>query len=112
VPLDRSPKGSTKETLAAYRPLSARGTALTLPTADPRKVPVEVVVEALGPIDVPVGADGAGTLDLELRIVARAAGEIVDRYERTLQAKVRPGGIEALRKALRAEGRLVLVPGL
>jgi hypothetical protein len=59
-----------------------------------------------------VASDGRGALDIEFRLVARAAGEVVERYERTFTAKVPPDGIEALRRSLRAEGRLALPPGV
>ena len=114
TPLDRTP-GSGRlvaESLNTYRPLSARGVSIPLPSADARKIPVAVVLEALGPIAVPVAKDGTGALDIEFRLVARAAGEVVDRYERTFTANVRPDGVEALQRSLRAEGRLALTPGV
>ena len=113
-PLSPAARSATTvaEKLDAYRPLSTRGAALPLPSADGRKIPVAVVVEALGPIDVPRAEDGAGSLDVEFHVVARAAGEVIDRYERTFTAKVRPEGMDSLRRALRAEARLALVPGV
>jgi len=100
------------ESLDRYRPLTARGIAFPLPGTDPKKVPVEVVVEALGPIQLPTDAQGAAGLDVEFRLVARAEGEIVDRYERSFTARVKPEGVAAIRKGFRVEGRLALVPGI
>jgi VWFA-related protein len=107
-----SSSNAVAETLDNYRPISTRGTALTLPSSDGKRIPVAVVVEALGPIDIPVAPNGAGSIDIEFHLVARAADEVVDRYERRFTAKVRAEGVEALRQALRAEGRLSLVPGV
>jgi VWFA-related protein len=114
TPLDRPEKGAATavESLDKYRPLAARGVAVPLPSADPKKVPVAVVLEALGPIDIPLDGQGQGALDVEFRLVARAAGEIVDRYERSFTAKVKPDGVGAIRRAFRVEGRLSLVPGI
>jgi len=100
------------ESLDRYRPISARGIALVLPGIDPKKVPVEVVIEALGPIQLPINAQGGAALDVEFRLVARAEGEIVDRYERSFTARVKPDGVAAIQKAFRVEGRLSLVPGI
>lgn len=100
------------ESLDRYRPLAARGVALALPGIDPKKVPVEVVIEALGPIQLPTDAQGGAALDVEFRLVARAEGEIVDRYERSFTARVKPDGVPALQRAFRVEGRLSLVPGI
>lgn len=85
---------------------------MPLPGTDLKKVPVEVIVEALGPIEIPVDDKGKAALDIEFRLVARAEGEIVDRYERSFTAQVKPDGVEALRRAFRVEGRLSLVPGV
>lgn len=114
TPLDRPGQGAATavESLDKYRPLATRGVAVALPTADPKKVPVAVVLEAIGPIDIPLDGQGQGALDVEFRLVARAAGEIVDRYERSFTAKVKPDGVGALRRSFRVEGRLSLVPGL
>lgn len=100
------------ESLDRYRPVTARGIALTLPGSDPKKVPVEVVLEDLGPIQLPINADGGASLDVEFHLVARAEGEIVDRYERSFTARVKPDGVAAIQKAFRVEGRLSLVPGI
>jgi len=113
-PLDRSPSAlaTTMESTSAYRPLTSRGIALPLPSADPRKIPVSVVIEAVGPIEIKKTSEGAGTLDVEFRLVARAAGEVVARYDRAFTTKVRPEGIPTLQEAWRVEGRLALVPGV
>jgi len=100
------------ESLDRYRPLTTRGVALSLPGSDPKKVPVEVVIEALGPIQLPVDAQGGAALDVEFRLVARAEGEIVDRYQRSFTARVKPDGVAAIQRAFRVEGRLSLVPGI
>jgi VWFA-related protein len=100
------------ESLDRYRRVTTRGTALALPGSDSKKVPVDVVVEALGPIDLPTDSQGGAALDLEFRLVARAEGEIVDRYERSFTARVKPDGVPEVRKAFRLEGRLSLVPGI
>jgi VWFA-related protein len=114
-PLDRTTRNSaaaTADSLAAYRPLSSRGAVLPLPSADPRKIPVSIVVEAVGPIEIKKTPDGAGALDVEFRLVARAAGEVVARYDRAFTTKIRPEGIPKLQNAWRVEGRLSLVPGV
>ncbi len=100
------------ESLERYRPLNARGVALALPGSDPKKVPVEVVIEALGPIQLPLNDQGGAALDVEFRLVARAEGEVVDRYERSFTARLKPEGVAAVQKAFRVEGRLSLVPGI
>ena len=114
TPLETSSAGGAAavESLDRYRPISARGIAFPLPGSDPKKVPVEVVMESLGPIDLPVDAQGAAALDVEFRLVARAEGEVVDRYTRSFTARVKPDGVAAIRKAFRVEGRLSLVPGI
>jgi VWFA-related protein len=114
TPLDRAPSSgvASVESLDRYRPITARGIALPLPGSDPKKVPVEVVIEALGPIQLPMDAQGAAALDVEFRVVARTEGEIVDRYERSFTARVKPDGVAAIRRAFRVEGRLSLVPGI
>jgi len=114
TPRDKAPSGGTAslESLDRYRPLTARGIALPIPGNDPKRVPVDVVIEALGPIELPTDAQGGAALDVEFRLVARAAGEIVARYERSFTARVKPDGVAAIRQAFRVEGRLALVPGI
>jgi VWFA-related protein len=114
TPLDRPEKGAATavESLDKYRPLAARGVAVPLPSADPKKIPVAVVLEAVGPIDLPPDAQGRGAMDVEFHLVARAAGEIVDRYDRAFSLKVKPDGIALMRRGFRVEGRLSLFPGL
>jgi len=113
VPADRTPQAAAAvDSLESYRPVAVRGVAFPLPAADPKKIPVEVVMEAVGPLDLPTSADGTGALDIDFRVVARAAGEIVDRYERSFTAKVKPEGVAALRRGFRLEGRLGLPPGI
>jgi len=77
TPLDRVPTGgvASVDTLDRYRPLTARGIALPLPGSDPKRVPVEVVMEALGPVQLSMDAQGGAALDIEVRIVARVEGE-------------------------------------
>jgi VWFA-related protein len=114
TPLDRPrPAGpASVESLDRYHPLATRGVALPLPGTDPKKVPVAVVVEALGPIELTADPKGGAALDVEFRLVARAAGEIVDRYERSFTARIKPDGVAAVRRAFRVEGRLLLLPGV
>lgn len=114
TPLERQPTGASAavETLDRYKPLAARGVAQPIPGSDPKKVPVEVVLEALGPVQLPADLQGNAALDLEFRLVARAAGEIVDRYERSFTARIKPDGVAAVRKGFRVEGRLALLPGI
>ncbi|HJQ97003.1 MAG TPA: VWA domain-containing protein [Candidatus Polarisedimenticolaceae bacterium] len=115
LPLDRAattPLATTTESMAAYRPLSSRGAALPLPSADPRKIPVAIVVEAVGPIEIKTSSEGSGALDVEFRLVARADGEVVARYDRAFTTKIRPEGLPTLKDAWRVEGRLALVPGI
>jgi hypothetical protein len=114
TPQDRVPTGgvASVESLDRYRPLTARGIATPLPGSDPKKVAVDVVVEVLGPIQLPTDPQGGAALDVEFRLVARAEGEIVDRYERSFTARVKPEGVAAIREAFRVEGRLSLLPGI
>jgi VWFA-related protein len=114
TPQERALSGglASVETLDRYRPLTSRGVALPLPGSDPKKIPVEVVIEALGPVQLPTDARGGAALDVEFRLVARVEGEVVDRYERSFTARVRPEGVAAIRNAFRVEGRLFLVPGI
>ena len=107
-----SGRAASVESLDRYRPVSARGIALALPGSDPKEVPVEVIIEALGPIQLPVNAQGGAALDVEFRLVARAGGEIVDRYERSFTARVKQDGVAVIQKGFRVEGRLSLVPGI
>jgi hypothetical protein len=114
TPQDHAPSGgvASVESLDRYSPLAARGIAIPLPGSDPKKVPVEVVIEALGPVQLPTDAHGGAALDIEFRLVARVEGEIVDRYERSFTARVKPDGVAAIRNSFRVEGRLSLVPGI
>ena len=114
TPLDRSHAGGTAtvESLDRYRPLATRGVAFPLPGGDAQKMPVAVVVEAMGPIQLPTDAQGGAALDVEFHVIARAAGEIVDRYERSFTARVKPSGVAAVRGAFRVEGRLNLPVGV
>jgi VWFA-related protein len=100
------------ETIDRYHPLGARGIAVPVPGSDPKRIPVDVVIEALGPIELTTDAQGGAALDIEFRLVARAEGEVVDRYERSFTARVKPDGVAAIRNAFRVEGRLNLVPGI
>ncbi len=100
------------ETVDRYRTLAARGVAQPLPAADPKTTPVVVVVEAHGPILIATDEAGGGALDVEIHIVARAAGEIVDRYEHSFTARVKPEGLAAVRRGFRVEGRVTLPPGV
>jgi VWFA-related protein len=114
TPMDRAHAGGTAtvESLDKYRPLATRGVAFPLPGGDAQKIPVAVVVEAMGPIQLPTDAQGGAALDLEFHVIARAAGEIVDRYERSFTARVKPDGVPAVRSAFRVEGRLSLPVGV
>jgi VWFA-related protein len=116
TPFERTASNSATatavESLAGYRRLTTQGTAVALPSGGAAKIPVAVVMRAMGPIDVTADPQGRGELDLEIRIVARAADEVVARYERSFTAKVRPEGLGAVRSAFRIEGRLELVPGI
>ena len=114
TPLDRPMPGAQAavESLDRYRPLAVRGTATPLPGTDARANPVDIVLEVLGPIDIASDPSGSGALDLDIRIVARAADEIVARYERSITAKIKPEGLAAVRRAFRVEGRLDLPPGI
>ncbi len=103
--------GGIVDSLARYRTISVRGSAEPLPAPPGGDVPVVVVAEALGPIDYPRdGAEGV-RIDLDFNVVARAGGEVVRRYERSLTARVKPEGVASVRKAFRVEARLQLPPG-
>jgi VWFA-related protein len=116
VPFDRSPSTGTVmaavDSLDRYKPLSARGLAIALPTADSKKVPVAVVIEALGPVGIGKDTQGESLIELDFHLVARAAGEVVARYDRTSTVKIKPVGVDFVRRAFRVEGRLDLVPGI
>ena len=114
TPLDRPATSAqaSVESLDRYRPLAVRGAATPLPGSDARFNPVDVVLEVLGPVDIAADSSGSGALDLDIRIVARAADEIVARYERSITAKVKPEGLAAVRRAFRVEGRVELPPGI
>ena len=114
TPLETTKRTATEAATAlpSFRPLASRGVAVALPAADPRKIPIAVVVEALGPVDLSADASGAAALNVEFHLVARVAGEIVDRYDRSFTARVRREGVEAIKRALRIEGRLTLPPGI
>lgn len=114
VPLERLPVStvpSSVDSLAGYKRLDARGVAVPLPAAGADKIPVTVVLEPLGPIDVPTDPQGVGKVDLDVLIVARAAGEVVARYQRGMTATLRQG-VDVVRKGFRVEGRLEMVPGI
>ena len=115
TPLARSTSSASLtsvESVDRYRPIATRGAAVALPALPDGKIPVAVVLEALGPVEVAEDPQGAGSIDLEVRIVARAAGEIVARYDRSWTAKVRRGGIDPVRHAFRVEGRMDMIPGI
>lgn len=100
------------DAVANYRSLALRGALATLPTVGegtPRGV--AVVVEVLGPVDLPAETDGTARLGVDFALVARAGDEVVARYSRRLDAKVRKEGSEAVREGFRLEGRLALRPG-
>jgi VWFA-related protein len=99
------------DNLARYRTISVRGSAETLPGGSADGVPVVVVVEALGPIAFPPDDANGAKIDLDFNLVARAGGEIVRRYSRSLSARVKPEGVGAVRRSFRVEGRLQLPPG-
>lgn len=115
TPFELRPKPASAnavESLARYRPLTVQGVAAPLPAGASEKIPVAVVMRVLGPIDFTADPQGRGNLDLEVRIVARAADEIVARYERSFTARIPTGRVDSVRRAFRIEGRLDLVPGL
>jgi VWFA-related protein len=114
TPFEREPAAESAtavESLAGYKRLATQGIAVPLPAAASPKIPVTVVIEALGPVDIPADSQGTGKVDLDVRIVARAADEVVARYERGITATLKKG-IEAVRAGFRVEGRLELVPGI
>jgi VWFA-related protein len=99
------------DSLSGYKRLAARGAGFALPAAGAEKLPVVVVLEALGPVDVATNALGVSSIDLDVRIVARAADEVVARYEHGITATLKQG-VEAVRAGFRVEGRLELPPGI
>lgn len=109
---DRSGPSHVVDAIDRYLPFPLRGIALPLPGTDPKKVPVAVVVEALGPLEFSTDPAGAAAIDVEFRVVARVEGEVVDRYERSFTAKVKPEGVAAIRSGWRIEGALSLLPGI
>lgn len=109
---DTSGQAKVVDAVDRYVPITLRGVAVPLPGKDPKKVPVTVVVEALGPLEFDVDATGAAAIDVEFRVVARVDGEVVDRYERSFTAKVKPEGVAAIREGWRVEGTLSLLPGI
>lgn len=112
VPVAERPSGHTADSLARYRPISLRGTTAILPRAGPGgTVPVAVVVEALGPIALVEDARGGAELEIDFFLIARAGEEILGRYSRSVTTRIKPGGVEPLRKSFRLEGRLDLPPG-
>jgi VWFA-related protein len=115
APLERAPGGKDAavpvDSLAGYKRLSARGTAFPLPAGETDRIPIVVVLQVVGPVELPVNAEGASNLDLDVRIVARAAEEIVSRYERGFTATLKRGS-DPVRAGFRIEGRLELPPGI
>ncbi len=103
---------SLAESSSAFRAILLTAATTTLPFAAANgRVPVVLVVEALGPLDYPSDGQGGAKLDLDFFLNARAGGEIVGRYSRTVSGAMRAGGADAVRKAFRLEGRLDLAPG-
>jgi VWFA-related protein len=100
------------DSLARFRTISVRGTAVVLPPPAPdASARVVVVAEALGPIRFRRDRDEGAPVQIDFEIVARAGGEVVRRYSRNLSARLRPGGVERAERAFRLEGRLALPPG-
>jgi VWFA-related protein len=108
---ERKSENGVADSLARYRTISVRGSAEALPGESADGVPVVVVAEVLGPIAFAPDETSGARIDLDFNLVARAGGEIVRSYYRTLNARVRPEGVGAIRKAFRVEGRLSLPPG-
>jgi len=99
------------DSLARYRSLPLRGAVAVLPAAGDGPARVGIVVEALGPVELPRGKGGEASLELDFIVVARAAGEIVARSDRPLRATVQPQGVAAVEKGFRLESALALPPG-
>ncbi len=99
------------DSLARYRNLPLRGTVAILPGPNGGPARVGVVVEALGPVELPRGDGGEATIDLDFIVVARAGGEVVARADRPLSATVKAQGVAAVEKGFRLEAALALPPG-
>jgi len=99
------------DSLARYRSLPLRGAVAVLPSENGGPARVAVVVEALGPVELPRGENGDATLDLDFIVVARAGGEVVARADRPLSATVKAQGVAAVEKGFRLEAALALPPG-
>ena len=116
TPFERAATGAPEtaksvDSLEGYRRLGARGTAVPLPAGGAERIPIAVVLEAIGPVELGVKPEGAASLDLDIRIVARVADDVVGRYERGFTAVLKKGP-GAVRNGFRVEGRLALPPGI
>ncbi len=107
----RDPGAAAGFDLADYRSIPLRGVARPIPSAkDDGDRPILAVVEALGPLDYDVLPDGGAKLQMDFHLVARAGDEVVRHFSRTLDARVKPDGLAALRRAFRVEGALEPLP--
>jgi VWFA-related protein len=103
---------SLADTTPAFRAISLTATTTFLPfPSTSGAVPVVVVAEALGPLSYPADGQGGAKLDVDFFLVARAGGEVVARYSRSVDGAMKAGGADAIRRAFRVEGRLDLAPG-
>lgn len=114
---DVTPNPSNEATSATdridrYARLLLRTSATTLPAASDKSIPVAIVAQVEGPVALAPDVEGAGRLDLDFLVVARVAGEVVGRYTRRVTMRVRPEGLEAVRRGFRVEGRIDLPAGI
>jgi VWFA-related protein len=103
---------SATDSIDRYARLLLRTSATTLPAASDKSIPVAIVAEVEGPVALAPDTEGAGRLDLDFLAVARVAGEVVGRYTRRVTMRVRPEGLEAVRRGFRVEGRIDLPAGI
>ena len=112
TPNPSSTGAATTERIDRYARLLLRASATTLPAPTDKSIPVAIVAEVAGPVAVAPDAEGAGRIDLDFVAVARVAGEIVGRYAKRVSVRVRPEGLDAVRRGFRVEGRIDLPAGL
>ncbi|HEX4825055.1 MAG TPA: VWA domain-containing protein [Candidatus Polarisedimenticolaceae bacterium] len=115
TPYEQQPANATAgnqvDSLKGYRRLDTRGAATPLPAGAADRIPVVVVIEAIGPVELASSPEGISNLDLDIRIVARVADDVVARYERGFTAVLKKGS-DAVKSGFRVEGRLALPPGI
>ncbi|HEX6851573.1 MAG TPA: VWA domain-containing protein [Candidatus Polarisedimenticolaceae bacterium] len=114
---DVTPNPSSAGTAASdrierYARLLLRTSATTLPAPSDKSIPVAIVAEVVGPVVLAPDTEGAGRVELDFVAVARVAGEVVGRYSRRVSVRVRPEGLEAVRRGFRVEGRIDLPAGI